>query len=452
MQDLGTLGADKSYGRGINNKGQIVGECVYTSTQTAFLYSDGTMRDLNELIGPTSGWNLVEANAINDRGWITGSGWHGGQLHAYLLTPVPEPATLALLGLLFVPIVRRSAARLSVPALVLALATAFQAPTQAAISYTVTDLGTLGGSQSYAYGINNAGQVVGYSFPTGELNGLARAFVYTDGVMTDLGAPVGTESFAYAIDEAGLVVGRAEGQAVMYSGGTISSLGTPPGSASPYGCAYAINNSGQIVGWAQVAWAHGFICSSGQVSDLGTLPGALYSYAYGINDSGQVVGMAASVGHSYPHAVLFAGGAVSDLGTLPGGTNSSATAINALGQIVGWSFADGGTDPHAFLLTNGQMLDLGLGSALAINDNGDTVGSGAFFYSAGVRSDLNALIDPTLGWTLQDATGINDKGQIVGYGLSPAGETHAFLLTPIPEPATLSLLLSLATLRRRQCI
>ena len=55
--------------------------------------------------------------------------------------------------------------------------------------------------------------------------------------------------------------------------------------------------------------------------------------------------------------------------------------------------------------------------------------------------DLNNLIDRTLGWTLTDATGINESGQIVGYGtIASGGPIHAFLLTPIPEPSTLVLL------------
>jgi probable HAF family extracellular repeat protein len=54
--------------------------------------------------------------------------------------------------------------------------------------------------------------------------------------------------------------------------------------------------------------------------------------------------------------------------------------------------------------------------------------------------DLNNLILPTSGWTLNYACDINDLGQIVGYGTNPNGVTHAFLLTPVPEPSALVLL------------
>jgi hypothetical protein len=55
--------------------------------------------------------------------------------------------------------------------------------------------------------------------------------------------------------------------------------------------------------------------------------------------------------------------------------------------------------------------------------------------------DLDSLIDPTLGWQLQDAKGINDLGQITGTGLI-GDEFHTFLLTPVPEPANATLFIA----------
>jgi probable HAF family extracellular repeat protein len=54
--------------------------------------------------------------------------------------------------------------------------------------------------------------------------------------------------------------------------------------------------------------------------------------------------------------------------------------------------------------------------------------------------DLNTLIDPSSGWRLMDAQDINDAGQIVGYGINGNEQGHAFLLTPVPEPSTITLL------------
>ena len=54
--------------------------------------------------------------------------------------------------------------------------------------------------------------------------------------------------------------------------------------------------------------------------------------------------------------------------------------------------------------------------------------------------DLNTLISSGSGWVLKSALGINDEGQIVGYGTGPSGQEKAFLLTIIPEPASVVLL------------
>ena len=71
-------------------------------------------------------------------------------------------------------------------------------------------------------------------------------------------------------------------------------------------------------------------------------------------------------------------------------------------------------------------------------------------------TDLNSLTSSS-GWTLSDATAINDNGWIAGYGLNPTGQEHAFLLTPIPEPSAFVLLsinaislLALASRRRKR--
>src|SRR5205823_6008569 len=90
-----------SLGNGINITGQVVGRADTSSTSItggpeAFLYSNGQMRDLNDLIDPAFGLKLLEGTAINDNGQILARTTSN---YIYLLTPVPEPSTVALLGL-----------------------------------------------------------------------------------------------------------------------------------------------------------------------------------------------------------------------------------------------------------------------------------------------------------------------------------------------------------------
>src|SRR5436190_8802545 len=109
--------------------------------------------------------------------------------------------------------------------------------------YTVTGVGTLGGVNSDAYGINSSGDVVGRSETP---DGWYRGFVYSGGQIHDLGTLGGPISFAYDINDAGQVVGHSwtstsDTHAFLYSGGSMGDLGAPVDGAS---FAESINNSG----------------------------------------------------------------------------------------------------------------------------------------------------------------------------------------------------------------
>jgi probable HAF family extracellular repeat protein len=136
------------------------------------------------------------------------------------------------------------------------------------------------------------------------------------------------------------------------------------------------------------------------MKDLGTLGGSV-SWAHGLNDAGEVVGESTlSDGLTY-HAFLYDGTAMNDLGTLGGAfTNSQGLAVNSFGEVVGDAYTAGNTAQHAYL------------------------------YDGTAMRDLNSLIPAGSGWVLQYATGINDAGQITGYG-TVNGQVHAFLLTPL---------------------
>ncbi|MDB4915256.1 MAG: hypothetical protein JWM95_2900 [Gemmatimonadetes bacterium] len=129
---------------------------------------------------------------------------------------------------------------------------------------------------------------------------MTHAFLYASGLMSDLGTLGGTNSRGYGINSAGQttgyssVAGNAESHAFLYSGGVMSDLGDLGGS---YSEGFAINSSGEVAGYSYLAGDaifHAFLYSGGVMTDLnGLLPsgsGWDLEIAYGINDSGQITG------------------------------------------------------------------------------------------------------------------------------------------------------------------
>ena len=213
MTDLGGLpGHTASAGEiliepsGINSSGQIVGEASYWGSPYSFLYSNGTMTDLGKFPGTHS--QISQANAINDKGQVTGYSYtSSGEYHAYLYD-----------------------------------------------GGRMTDLGVPAGfnGSSYGFAINNNGQVAGQATTTGKLD----ACLYSNGTMTDLGGlVVGGISQANGINDNGLVVGYAgvlgDNHAFLYRNGQMKDLNSliVSGSGWTLENATAINDNGQIVGF-----------------------------------------------------------------------------------------------------------------------------------------------------------------------------------------------------------
>jgi len=112
---LGSLGGVNGAAYALNNSNQVVGwSQIASGTQHAFLYSNGTMQDLNLLIPPLSGITLTSAVGIDSAGEIVAFGTDAsGQTNEYFLTPlespVPEPSTLAIMSLMIVAVAARQA-------------------------------------------------------------------------------------------------------------------------------------------------------------------------------------------------------------------------------------------------------------------------------------------------------------------------------------------------------
>jgi probable HAF family extracellular repeat protein len=215
------------------------------------------------------------------------------------------------------------------------------------------DLGTLpGGSHSEAYAINDRGQVVGWSTvdeTTRTLfDGCWHAFLWANGTMTDLGSLGDNrfQSYAYSINDRGQIVGISSTgdyptgvwRAVVWQRGTIIELDGVPEAVNT--SAFDINSRGRIVGaWEGTSGGGGALRWRRRSTDaLATLPGATRTEAHAISSRGLIAGFGDSAEHpGQSHAILWAGDRVTDLGTLPGGVWSFGRNINNRRQVVGES-------------------------------------------------------------------------------------------------------------------
>jgi probable HAF family extracellular repeat protein len=317
--------------------------------------------------------------------------------------------------------------------IVLAMSLELAAPAQAPnpSHYTVTDLGTLGGTYSYAYGINNAGVVAGGAATQTQTGGVSETgFLWYAGQRINLGTLGGAAcpdcsseaGGPNASGESALISETAKADpngedfcgfgthrqclGAIWENGTLTSLRTLKGGHN--GQAYWANNVGQVVGFAENGTPDS-TCSSatpfqvlhfeavkwgpnGGIQELHPLQGDTVGFAFGINDNGEAVGTSGlcsntslpPVNSSGPHAVLWEkDGSATDLGSLGGAAPNVATSINNRGEVVGASqFTDGTIHPFLWTRTTG-MQDLGLPAgdfvSLApccntINDRGQVVG------------------------------------------------------------------------------
>ena len=419
--DLGTLGGSQSFqleenqsqlaGAGpavrlINSHGAVTGVadlnvadpyvfCLSCDGFLAhtFLWKDGLMTDMGSLPGTQDtfpGW-------INDRGDVVGASYNG-----------VDPASGAAL-------------------------------LEAVLwkDGSVIDLGDLpGGNQSIANGISERGDVVGASVNTTpdlfpNLWGIlffnkytqARAVLWRDGTITDLGTLGGPDSAAIFVNNAGQIAGQSltnstvnpsTGQPTqdpfLWQKGNMIDLGTLGGTL---GFPTGLNNRGQVIGQMNLAGDvkfHPFLWDRGRLFDLGTLGGDCASASW-INDSGEILGISfmpgisgCNTGGPGPwHAFVWKNGVMTDLGTPDGDRCSDPNVINARRQAVGRSTDCFGHVLHTFLWENGSIVA------------------------------LESLLSPPSEIKILDNISINDRGEIPANGVLPNGDIHAILLVPCDD-------------------
>lgn len=302
--------------------------------------------------------------------------------------------------------------------------------------HAVQDIGTLGGAETLAVDLNNAGQVTGGSMLA---NGNEHAFVWTaGGGMRDIGVlPQKSFARAAAINRQGVVTGTSDAvpsfppRAFRWSAaGGMEDLGAlAPGSGS-FSSGTALNDAGLITGSSTSASmdGHAFAWTrGGGLHDIDTL-GGLDSIGVAVGAAGHVAGNVILDTSFLYHAFLWTpGGSMKDLGTA-GGTESFVSAMSPGLHIAGIINLPDGTQRAMSWTRATSMRNLGtLGGAtsfaLGVNGLGQIVGlaenrageARAFAWTAqGGMVDLNKrLRKAPAGLVLDNAIAINDSGAIV---------------------------------------
>ena len=318
--------------------------------------------------------------------------------------------------------------RICIAIMLLAVASIGQA------QYTVKDLGTLGGPESFAYDINDLGQVVGGA---SDASKVIVPFVWA----------------------------KATGMVCV---------GKMPGAATANGVASAINKSGQIAGWAlnkdKIVHPFRWTAQTG-MTDLGNA-----NMAWGINDAGTVVGETYAVNKHWMGFVWTPDKGIRTIGFIMPGYGNAAYDVNNQSLAVGYT-----QDPYgrttavawvgSFYMTLLYSSPYSGGMAYAVNNKNEIVGSvgthailwSKYFFSTDLgtlkvggsskaydindsrqvvgccyvstrryaftwtaKSRMQELTVPTT-FTNAEAWAINNLGQIVGVAWDKAGKRHAIM-------------------------
>jgi probable HAF family extracellular repeat protein len=294
----------------------------------------------------------------------------------------------------------------------------------------ILNLGTFGGEESFGFMINDRGQAMGIALDNtpdpfsflglffGTVNSTrTRGFLWENGHKRDLGTLGGPDTFALGLNNWGEVVGGSYINSVpnpgtgvptthpfLWRNGKMMDLGNLGGTSSG---AWHINNRSEVIGDSNLPGdqiSHPFLWRNGKMIDLNTTSiGGQPLTQFAINDWGEIVGGGAFPNRPYD-AYRWKDGVAIDLGVLDGDCYSEAQVINSQGVVSGLSFPCGGGQ-RPFLWQNGHLYD------------------------------LNQFIRLTPGAYFTQPFAINDRGEIAGIGVEPGCDMdevcgHAFVLVP----------------------
>jgi len=251
----------------------------------------------------------------------------------------------------------------------------------------IQDLGTLGGSDAVALLVNERGQVAGVSYTDSNPSSYCAqqlgaynttgSFLWEMGEMTNLGSFGGTCTFASDLNNNGEVVGLSTlpgdqfQHAFLWKHGNLIEL--PNGIGGNNSAALALNEGGLAAGWASLPGdqqSHAALWKNGAMTDLGSVDGDLCANGFSINSSGQVVGVSVPTCDflGATRAFLWENGSIADLNALiPSGSPLyllAADTINDRGEIAGVGL-DANFNAHAFLLMPCSREDNGCNDAAA---------------------------------------------------------------------------------------
>jgi uncharacterized membrane protein len=292
------------------------------------------------------------------------------------------------------------------------------------IEVTFQTIDAPGADNTFAIGISNKGDIVGYyTYPPRDANGYeaSNVFVLDAGDFSTFAYPGAYYSYGNGINDSQVVVGNCkveaygtlgtcqnyygtmQGWVTANLGGSFSLLNFPTGALPNATQAQGINNKGQIVGVFEHGsgiGTSGYLLSKGSYTTVNP-PGAPTSAANGINDAGQIVGYFCPTASCQGFLLSGIGGTYTTI-SFPGAYATYAAGINNLGDVVGYFYccASGPAQGFVFHSKTGafELISdpLGFGGA-------SPYGSGTF------------------------ATGINDAGQVVGYYIDSSGAAHGFI-------------------------